>query len=153
MLPKQSESVNELHALSVSDMCPRWNSDRSGDTLWPNVAMLNSQLNQPIWLARFDPSTKREGRERLALLHGSWTLLALLTRPATILYHLVYITTLPEVSLSLWAAQRGVHLEDIICAAASWASLGTFSRCYRVNVATPYPLCVVLFKRSSDSNP
>ena len=49
-----------------------------------------------------------------------------------------------------WAAMRGVPLEDI-CAAASWASAGTFSRYYRVNVATPHLLDVVLFPESSGS--
>ncbi|XP_037549573.1 usherin [Nematolebias whitei] len=38
-----------------------------------------------------------------------------------------------------WAALRGVPLEAI-CAAASWASPSTFTRFYKVNVATPHPL-------------
>ncbi|KAK5895025.1 hypothetical protein CesoFtcFv8_011654 [Champsocephalus esox] len=50
-----------------------------------------------------------------------------------------------------WAALRGVPLETI-CAAASWASSGTFSRFYRVNVATPHPLGVVLWPSSAASN-
>ncbi|KAK0135107.1 hypothetical protein N1851_029077 [Merluccius polli] len=32
--------VGELHALSVSESCLRWNSDGSGVTLWPNAAFL-----------------------------------------------------------------------------------------------------------------
>ena len=48
-----------------------------------------------------------------------------------------------------WAALRGVPLEDI-CAAASWATPSTFVRFYRVNVATPHPLGVVL-RPESDS--
>ena len=50
-----------------------------------------------------------------------------------------------------WAALRGVPLETI-CAAASWASSGTFFRFYRVNVATPHPLGVVLFLSSAASS-
>ena len=47
-----------------------------------------------------------------------------------------------------WAALRGVPLEDI-CDAASWTSPCTFSRFYRVNVATPHPLAVVLLPDSA----
>ena len=47
-----------------------------------------------------------------------------------------------SVSMS-WATWRGVPLEDI-CAAATWASPSTFARYYRVNVADPQPLGVVL---------
>jgi len=55
-----AKRVGELHALSVSDTCLRWNSDGSGVTLWPNIAFLPkvlpyNHLNQPIQLARFDP--------------------------------------------------------------------------------------------------
>jgi len=50
-----------------------------------------------------------------------------------------------------WAALRGVPLETI-CTAASWASSGTFSRFYRVNVATPHPLGVVLLPSSAASS-
>ena len=50
-----------------------------------------------------------------------------------------------------WAALRGVPLETI-CAAAAWASPGTFSRFYRVNVATPHPLGVVLLPSSAASS-
>ena len=49
-----------------------------------------------------------------------------------------------------WAAMRGVPLEDI-CAAASWASASTFTRFYRVNVATPHPLGVVLHPDSDST--
>lgn len=42
-----------------------------------------------------------------------------------------------------WAALKGVSLEAI-CAAASWSSPNTFCRFYRVNVAAPSPLSVVL---------
>ena len=54
-----------------------------------------------------------------------------------------------------WAALRGVPLEDI-CDAASWTSPCTFSRFYRVNVATPHQLAVVLLpdsERSVTQNP
>lgn len=51
--------------------------------------------------------------------------------------------------LSHLAALRGVLLVDI-CAVASWASPGTFSRFSRVNVATLHPLAVVLQPESSD---
>ena len=50
-----------------------------------------------------------------------------------------------------WAALRGVPLETI-CATASWASSGTFSRFYRINVATPHPLGVVLLPSSAASS-
>ena len=49
-----------------------------------------------------------------------------------------------------WAALKGFPLEDI-CAAASWTSPDTFSRFYRINVATPHPLGVVLLPGSSAS--
>ena len=50
-----------------------------------------------------------------------------------------------------WAALRGVPLETI-CAAASWASSGTFSSFYRVNVTTPHSLGVVLLPSSAASS-
>lgn len=55
-----AKRVSELHALSVSESCLRWNADGSGVTMWPNVAFLpkvlsHAHLNQPIRLARFDP--------------------------------------------------------------------------------------------------
>ncbi|KAK0130707.1 hypothetical protein N1851_034661 [Merluccius polli] len=49
-----------------------------------------------------------------------------------------------------WAALRGVPLEAI-CAAASWATLGTFTRFYRVNVAGHCPMAAVLRPSSADS--
>ena len=65
-----AKHVGELHALSVSDSCLRWNSDGSGVTLWPNMAFLpkvlsSLNLNRPIHLAQFIPPT---GEERLGLL-------------------------------------------------------------------------------------
>ncbi len=64
-----AKQVGELHALSVSNSCLRWNSDGSGVTLWPNVAFLrkvlaSSYTNQPIQLARFEPPPE-EGRSKL----------------------------------------------------------------------------------------
>ena len=49
-----------------------------------------------------------------------------------------------------WAALKGVPLGDI-CAAASWASASTFARFYRVNVATPHPMGVVLCPESDST--
>ncbi|KAK0156350.1 hypothetical protein N1851_000347 [Merluccius polli] len=49
-----------------------------------------------------------------------------------------------------WAALRGVPLEAI-CAAASWATPGTFTRFYRVNVTGHYPMGAVLRPSSADS--
>ena len=54
-----AKRVGELHALSVSETCLRWNPDGSGVILWPNVAFLpkvltTTYVNQPIKLARFD---------------------------------------------------------------------------------------------------
>ena len=62
--------VGELHALSVSDSCLRWNSDGLGVTLWPNSVFLpkvlsSSNLNRPIHLAQFITA---EGEDRLKLL-------------------------------------------------------------------------------------
>ncbi|KAK0134652.1 Neuronal acetylcholine receptor subunit alpha-10 [Merluccius polli] len=62
--------VGELHALSVSESCLRWNSDGSGVTLWPNAAFLPkvlspSNLNRPIHLAQFTPPA---GEEKSGLL-------------------------------------------------------------------------------------
>ena len=45
-----------------------------------------------------------------------------------------------------WAALRGVPL-GTICAAASWALPSTFSMFYRVNVATPHLMRVVLMPK------
>lgn len=58
--------VGELHALSVSDSCLRWNSDGSGVAMWPNPAffpkvMTLSLLNKPIELAKFDPPLEDGG--------------------------------------------------------------------------------------------
>ena len=50
-----------------------------------------------------------------------------------------------------WAALRGVPLDDI-CIAASWSSPGTFHRFYRLNVAAPHPLGVVLCPGSSTTH-
>lgn len=50
-----------------------------------------------------------------------------------------------------WAALGGVPLDDI-CAAASWSSPGTFHRFYRLNVAAPHPLGVVLCPQPSTSH-
>lgn len=50
-----------------------------------------------------------------------------------------------------WATLREVPLEDN-CATALWASPGSFSRFYRVNVATSHPFGLVLFANSSNSN-
>ncbi|XP_073671778.1 uncharacterized protein [Paramisgurnus dabryanus] len=185
-----AKRVGELHALSVSNSCLRWNSDGSGVTLWPNTAFLpkvlsSSNLNQPIHLAQFTPP---EGEDRLQRLCPVRALKTYVVATASIrqsdqlflcyggprrgcalskqrLSHWVVdvITQaykrgghpLPSgvrchstraVSTS-WAALRGVPLERI-CEAASWASPSTFSRFYRVNVATPHPLEVVLLPDS-----
>ena len=55
-----AKRVGELHALSVSESCLRWNPDQSGVTLWPNTAFLPkvpsaANINRPIRLARFEP--------------------------------------------------------------------------------------------------
>ena len=65
-----AKHIGELHALSVSDSCLRWNSDGSGVTLWPNPAFLpkvlsSSNLNRPVRLAQFVAS---EGEDRFKLL-------------------------------------------------------------------------------------
>ena len=59
-----AKCVGEIHALSVSDTCPRWNPDSCGVTPWPNTAFLPkvlacSHLNQPIQLGQFDPPSGR----------------------------------------------------------------------------------------------
>ncbi|KAK9542065.1 hypothetical protein VZT92_002063 [Zoarces viviparus] len=186
-----AKRVGELHALSVSESCLRWNSDGSGVTLWPNAAFLpkvltRSHINQPIQLAAFDPPS---GEERSRLLCPVRALRAYVEATACIwrseqlfisyggpkkgcalskqrLSHWIVEAIaqaykasdrpLPSgvrghstrsVSTS-WAALRGVPIEDI-CAAASWASPSTFTRHYRVNVATPHPLGRVLWPASS----
>lgn len=63
-----AKRVSELHALSVSPSCLRWCPDDSGVTLWPNMAFLpkvvsRSHCNQPLRLARFNPS-ERDGGDR-----------------------------------------------------------------------------------------
>ncbi len=181
-----AKRVGELHALSVSDSCLRWNSDGTGVTLWPNTAFLpkvlsSSNLNRPIHLAQF---VFPEGDDNLTLLCPVRALRLYIAATAGIrqsdqlflcyggprkgcalskqrLSHWVVdvIThaykrsgrpvpsgvrchSTRAVSTS-WAALRGVPLEDI-CGAASWASPNTFARFYRVNVASPHPLGVVL---------
>ena len=189
-----AKRVGELHALSVSDSCLRWNSDGSGVTLWPNIAFMPkvlsaAHLNQPIRLAQFIPPPGETGRmellcpvralrayvratkrirrsEQLFLCYGGPNKGCALSKQR--LSHWIVDTIshaygadnrpLPSgirchstrsVSTS-WAAMRGVPLEDI-CASASWASPSTFARFYRVNVATPHPLGVVLCPESDST--
>lgn len=190
-----AKRVSELHALSVSNTCMRWNPDGSGVTLWPNVAFLpkvlsTSHLNQPIRLAQFNPppgertdrlerlcpvralrayvgaTTSIRRSEQLFICHGDRNRGQALSKQrlshwiVDVISHAYEASNRPmppgirchstrSVSTSR-AALRGVPLEDI-CAAASWAAPGTFARYYRINVATPHPLGVVLFPESSDS--
>ncbi|KAK0147854.1 hypothetical protein N1851_012468 [Merluccius polli] len=186
--------VGELHALSVSESCLRWNSDGSGVTLWPNAAFLPkvlspSNLNRPIHLAQFTPpageeksgllcpvralrvyvslTTSMRRSEQLFLCYGGpkkgralskqrlshWVVDAITQAyrhsgrplPSGVRCH-----STRAVATS-WAALRGVPLQDI-CDAASWASPTTFSRFYRVNVATPHPLGVALLPTSTASS-
>ena len=56
-----AKRVSELHALSVSEACMRWNSDGTGVSLWPNPSFFPKRLapahsNQVIELAAYDPS-------------------------------------------------------------------------------------------------
>ncbi|TKS80442.1 hypothetical protein D9C73_013325 [Collichthys lucidus] len=53
--------------------------------------------------------------------------------------------------LHLWAALKGVPLNDI-CAAAAWASSCTFARFYRVNVAIPHPVAAAVLSVPSSCN-
>ncbi|KAK7878709.1 hypothetical protein WMY93_030948 [Mugilogobius chulae] len=51
--------VSELHALSISETCLRWNADGSGVTLWPDASFLPKVVStvgstQPLQLARFE---------------------------------------------------------------------------------------------------
>ena len=67
-----AKRVGELHALSVSESCLRWNPDHSGVTLWPNTAFLPKvpsavNINRPIRLARFTPPSG-EAASQLELL-------------------------------------------------------------------------------------
>ena len=64
-----AKGVGELHAVSVSDSCLRWNSDGSGVTLWPNPPLLpkvlkSSNLNRSVCLAQYIPP---EGEDRLKM--------------------------------------------------------------------------------------
>ena len=56
-----AKRVGELHALSVSTACMRWNSDGTGVALWPNPSFLSKtwasgHSNQVLQLAAYDPS-------------------------------------------------------------------------------------------------
>lgn len=69
--------VGELHALSVSAPCLRWNTDGSGVVLWLNVAFLPkvlspSYVNQPIQLARFVPPLEQSGLQLLCLVQEAY---------------------------------------------------------------------------------
>ncbi|KAK0136265.1 hypothetical protein N1851_027837 [Merluccius polli] len=175
-----AKRVGELQALSVAETCLRWNPDGSGVVLWPNVAFLpkvlsRTHLNQPIRLARFD-SPSEEGRSEL--LCPVWALRAYIAATAGIrqgcalskqrlshwvvdaIVHAYGASGCPPPSgvrchstrsvATSWAALRGVPLEAI-CAAASWATPGTFTRFYRVNVAGHCPMAAVLRPSSADS--
>lgn len=74
--------------------------------------------------------------------------MSLPTHPVTVSFHLLWGASLPEVLLQHGLPQ-GKDPWRIIC--FSWASLDNFSRFYRVNVATPRPLVVVLWPEISDS--
>ena len=81
-----AKRVGELHALSGSDLCLRWNSHGSGVTLWLNTAslpkvLLLSNLNRPIHLAQFIPPA---GEERLGLLCPVRALRAYITSTTSI---------------------------------------------------------------------
>ena len=182
-----AKRVGEIHALSVSPSCLRWNSDESGVILWPNTAFLpkvlsTAHLNQPIRLAQFVPRPEDTGRtsllcpvralrfyikatehlrrsDQLFVCHGHRNKgRALSTQRLShwvtdAISHAYSISDRPVPSgirchstrsvATSWAALRGVPLRDI-CLAASWASPSTFTRFYRVNVADPHPLDVVL---------
>ncbi|KAK0136621.1 hypothetical protein N1851_027194 [Merluccius polli] len=56
-----AKRASELHALSVSEQCIRWNSDGTGVALWPNPSFFPKRLpsahyNQVIELAAYGPS-------------------------------------------------------------------------------------------------
>ena len=51
----------------------------------------------------------------------------------------------------LWAALKGVPLNDI-CAPAAWASSCTFTRFYRVHVAVPHPVATAVLSVPSVCN-
>lgn len=190
-----AKRVSELHALSVSASCLRWNPDGSGVTLLPNTAFLPKVLsrfhcNQPINLVQFVPPPGEGGQgsellcpvrslrayvaatagirksDQLFLCYGGARLGCALSKQrfshwvVDVILHAYRTAGRPlpssirchstrSVSTS-WAALRGVPLEAI-CAAASWASPSTFTRFYRVNVATSQPLDTVLQLGSSES--
>lgn len=190
-----AKRVGELHALSVSSSCLRWNHDKSSVTLWPNPAFLpkvlcRSYLNQPIRLTQFNPPAGEAGDEpellcpvRALRTYVAATAGVRLSEQLFVCYsgpnkgsalskqrlshwvvdvlihaHVLANRPLPpgvrchstrSISTS-WAALRGVPLETI-CAAASWSSPSTFCRFYRVNVAAPTALGVVLRPESSGS--
>ncbi len=190
-----AKRVSELHALSVSDSCLRWHPDGSGVTLWPNTAFLSkvlshAHLNQPIRLARFDPSPEEQGGEpellcpvrilraytaataairrsdQLFLCYGGHNRGCAVSKQRLSHWVVNVIAQAYRASgrpppagvrchstrgiAASWAALKGVSLEDI-CAAASWASPNTFTRFYRVNVAAPHPLAVVLRPGASEA--
>ncbi|KAK0143821.1 hypothetical protein N1851_017978 [Merluccius polli] len=53
-----AKRASELHALSVSEQCIRWNSDGTGVALWPNPSFFprGAHYNQVIELAAYGPS-------------------------------------------------------------------------------------------------
>ena len=60
-----AKRVSELHALSVSTQCMRWNSDGTGVALWPNPSFLSKtwaseHSNKVIQLAAYNPSGLQE---------------------------------------------------------------------------------------------
>ncbi len=56
-----AKRVGELHALSISESCMRWNADKSVMTLWPNPSFLPKRMsalfkNQAIELTALNPT-------------------------------------------------------------------------------------------------
>ena len=73
--------IRRQSSVSLRISCLRWATDRSGVTLWPNIAFLpkvlsDSHRNQPIRLARYDPPPG-EGADRpeLCVQCGPWRLI------------------------------------------------------------------------------
>ena len=97
-----AKRVSELHALSVSETCIRWNSDGTGVALWPNPSFFPKRLapahsNQVIELAAYDPSC----------LQGEDAKSAELLCPVRALRHYIQVTASFRRSDSLFVCYGG----------------------------------------------
>lgn len=155
-----AKCANELHPLSISDSCSRWNLDCTRITLCLNKVFISkilscTHLNQPIWLAQYGHTTLQL-LQAFGELPTSFSVMVDLTSivmSPNKVWPTELLTSSPmhahkQITVSLrlvWGALRatlgGLSQEDIC--ATSWVLLDMFSRFYRVNMATPNLLPLV----------